>query len=521
MRKILFLLLLLPIGVLISQSETENCLRCHSMETLGYRDPITGSINNLSVNLMQLEASNHSGFDCIDCHSDEYGSFPHDKELKEDKPFCLDCHEGGDELNFDAITSSFESSVHFTKLGDKFTCFQCHDPHSFKINARVNDDIKRTVLYDNHICLECHSSEDKISKLTDRVFPSLEVTHDFLPHRNLHWKNVRCIDCHAALDEGVVSHNILPKEEAVHNCVECHSKDSRLTHSLYQFQVQEERSKAGFFNSVILNESYVIGATRNYYLNLLSFIFFAVTLIALAIHGYFYAGSKKKPEKEHKIKKEYFYPLWLRIWHWFNAFLFLGLIFTGITLQYSSTEDPILSFGTAITIHNTCGVLLTLNYFFFVLGNFISGNYKQYIPKIRGLIKRMFLQAKFYLIGIFKNEPHPFDTSLKHKFNPLQGVTYFKIMYFAIPFMIISGWALLFPEIILDELFGTDGLFLTALFHSMGGFFLSLFMFGHIYLATLGRTPLSNIKSMVNGWHELHDEDEIDEKEKTTDLQEY
>ena len=33
-------------------------------------------------------------------------------------------------------------------------------------------------------------------------------------------------------------------------------------------------------------------------------------------------------------------------------------------------------------------------------------------------------QARWYLLGIFKGEPHPYHVSPEHKFNPLQHITY-------------------------------------------------------------------------------------------------
>jgi thiosulfate reductase cytochrome b subunit len=75
-------------------------------------------------------------------------------------------------------------------------------------------------------------------------------------------------------------------------------------------------------------------------------------------------------------------------------------------------------------------------------------------------------------------------------------------MYIAIPLILISGWALLFPEFIINQIWGISGLTLTAIFHTSIGFLLSIFMIGHIYLATTGTTILSNFKAMITGWHE-------------------
>ena len=42
------------------------------------------------------------------------------------------------------------------------------------------------------------------------------------------------------------------------------------------------------------------------------------------------------------------------------------------------------------------------------------------------------------------------------------------------------------------------------------GFFLSVFMIGHVYLATTGTKVASNFKSMFTGWH-LHEPHESNE----------
>jgi hypothetical protein len=63
--------------------------------------------------------------------------------------------------------------------------------------------------------------------------------------------------------------------------------------TLYKFQSKEQR-RAGFFNGIILNESYVIGANRNEFLNEISFIFLIITLIAICIHVAFRVRKKNK-----------------------------------------------------------------------------------------------------------------------------------------------------------------------------------------------------------------------------------
>ncbi|NVO01958.1 MAG: cytochrome b/b6 domain-containing protein [Bacteroidetes bacterium] len=202
-------------------------------------------------------------------------------------------------------------------------------------------------------------------------------------------------------------------------------------------------------------------------------------------------------------KREYFYPIWLRTWHFFNALLFLVLIATGLSMQYTSPDTALINFNVAVWLHNICGIALTVNYTFFAIGNMITGNWKQYMPG-KGFIKNSITQAMWYSIGIFKNKPKPFAINLKTKFNPLQQIAYAAIMYLLLPVFLISGWGLLFPDILFTKVFGLNALWLTDVVHIVFGFFLSIFMFGHLYMNTIGTTMTSNFKAMKSGWHDVH-----------------
>ncbi|MCD6376081.1 MAG: cytochrome b/b6 domain-containing protein [Caldisericaceae bacterium] len=110
------------------------------------------------------------------------------------------------------------------------------------------------------------------------------------------------------------------------------------------------------------------------------------------------------------MKKLYLYPLWLRIWHWTNATLYIVLILTSISMHYPSPDNPLIPFKTARLIHM---------YLDFLIGNIFTWNGKHYIPNFKELFQRIYLQTRFYLFGIFKGEPHSFEVDEKRKFNPL------------------------------------------------------------------------------------------------------
>jgi thiosulfate reductase cytochrome b subunit len=170
-------------------------------------------------------------------------------------------------------------------------------------------------------------------------------------------------------------------------------------------------------------------------------------------------------------------------------------------MQYSGSEMKIIRFDIAVMIHNYSGVLVTILYAFYILGNTLTDNGKNYIIKRKGMLDRMIKQFKYYSIGVFRNEKHTFPAKKKRKFNPLQLVSYVVVMYLFFPFLIITGFGLLYPETIFPTVFGLSGIQLTAIFHSLLGFFLSVFMLIHIYFCTMGEKPSTHFKSMINGYH--------------------
>lgn len=200
-------------------------------------------------------------------------------------------------------------------------------------------------------------------------------------------------------------------------------------------------------------------------------------------------------------EKLYLYPLGIRIWHWTNALMFLALVFTGISLQYSGPDFAIIRFDYAVRYHNIAGVILSFSFIFFVLYNRFTKNGSFYNVERKGFSKRLMKQFQYYMFGVFKHDSSPFPVSEKRKFNPMQKLSYILVMYLMIPVIIITGFALLFPEVNLTSFFGISGIYLTDLLHVTTGFVLSIFMVVHIYFCTFGKKVGSNFKSMFNGWH--------------------
>jgi thiosulfate reductase cytochrome b subunit len=172
-------------------------------------------------------------------------------------------------------------------------------------------------------------------------------------------------------------------------------------------------------------------------------------------------------------------------------------------MQYSNPDFTLINFKLAVSSHNVCGILLTASYFFFILGNIFSYNGNYYRVNRNGWFKRLYKQFRYYTYGIFRHEEPPYKINKERKFNPMQKFSYVLIIYLMVPVIILTGWALMVPELIFfKRIFGTSGIHFTDLLHIISGFILSIFMVIHIYFCTIAQVPGANFRAMITGWHE-------------------
>jgi len=276
--------------------DNEACFKCHAEAKYKLTDKFFG--NTVTEKMCpdkillrdQYYSMVHKSFACTDCHSDQFSEFPHPLELRTEEVYtCLDCHGYDDnyaQYHFEEIDEEVASSVHSNMNMEEFTCWKCHDPHSYRTFIRSNEGtLAEAIEYNNDICLSCHSDYSKYMLLTDDPQPDMLASHEWLPNQEEHFKSVRCIECHTQINDSVlVAHLVMPKTDAVKNCTNCHSQNSILMASLYKYRARESRTRLGFINGVILNDAYVIGATRNQYMGWAGVALFLLTLAGLAAH---------------------------------------------------------------------------------------------------------------------------------------------------------------------------------------------------------------------------------------------
>jgi len=199
----------------------------------------------------------------------------------------------------------------------------------------------------------------------------------------------------------------------------------------------------------------------------------------------------------------YYYTVHERIWHWVQAAAIMLLMWTGLEIHHPQTWS-LLGFQTATTLHNLLGFALIVNALLGLLYHVFTEEILQYVPQHKDFFDMAWKQAAYYLSGIFRGEPHPIEKDPDNKLNPLQKVTYLLILNLLLPAQLVTGlliWgAQRWPQ--LTERLG--GLVLLGTVHTLAAWGFAAFFLLHIYLATIGHTPLANIKAMLVGWEEQH-----------------
>jgi thiosulfate reductase cytochrome b subunit len=206
------------------------------------------------------------------------------------------------------------------------------------------------------------------------------------------------------------------------------------------------------------------------------------------------------------MNRLYVHPLPVRIWHWVNAAGFVVLILTGLHIRYADVLH-VTSFATAVNVHNWVGFALVANYFVWLCFYLFTDKITVYHPELdpKKYFRDSLRQATYYGYGIFKGHPNPHHVSAYHKFNALQSTMYQIIMIVLVPAQFYTGLLLWDPVIFAGSVDVFGGVRVVATVHVVLFIFFFAFIFGHVYLASLGHTPGAHFKAMVTGYEEVEE----------------
>ncbi len=207
------------------------------------------------------------------------------------------------------------------------------------------------------------------------------------------------------------------------------------------------------------------------------------------------------------MKRLYLYTLTERIWHWSQAIGIILLLLSGFQIRYPAQFPLFGEMGNAVRMHLFIAFCLLANAFLGLFYQLSTVKIRRYIPMPVDFMRGSFLQARHYLYGLFRGEPHPFEKSEEQRLNPLQKLTYFGLLNGLLPLQIVTGFILWSAEYRPGFVASLGGLKLLGAIHALGGFFFLSFLIMHIYLTTTGHTVFSTMKAMITGYEEFEEAD--------------
>ncbi|KAA6186064.1 cytochrome B [Thiohalocapsa marina] len=194
------------------------------------------------------------------------------------------------------------------------------------------------------------------------------------------------------------------------------------------------------------------------------------------------------------------YTGFIRFWHWTQAALIFGLLFTGFAIY---GIHHLMPFGTALEVHLALAWLLIGLWAFAIFWHVTTGQWRQYLPTTRGLLPMVL----YYAYGIFSGEPKPFTVTPAARHNPLQRLAYLGFKLLIAPALWVSGLLLMFVGAWKTSLLG-DWLQpdWVAAAHLAAAYALVVFLIGHVYMAATTGTPWNAyLKAMLTGYQEVKD----------------
>lgn len=207
------------------------------------------------------------------------------------------------------------------------------------------------------------------------------------------------------------------------------------------------------------------------------------------------------------MKGIYLHPLPVRIWHWVNAVGFVVMIVTGVQIRYVGLID-MMSFKTAVDVHNWTGFVLIGNFFIWLLFYLSSDKIKVYHPELSPTkhFRASFRQLQYYGYGIFRGDPNPHHVSVYRKFNPMQSMLYQVMMMIIVPIQFYTGILLWDVKGFSGAVDMLGGVRVVDTVHVLIFIFFTSYILIHVYLGTLGHTPTAHFKEMFTGYMEVEEE---------------
>lgn len=202
-----------------------------------------------------------------------------------------------------------------------------------------------------------------------------------------------------------------------------------------------------------------------------------------------------------------FYTLYERLWHWVQAVCGVVLLVSGFSIAFPELRLS-LGFETSVTLHHIAAWTLVINAALALFYNLAGGLIRRYVPRADEIFRLSMHHARYYLLGIFRGEPHPFHKTPERRLLPLQKIAYFLVLNLVLPVLAITGLLKLFA----DDLHGLIGVLggmpVISSIHRFAAWLMAAFVVLHVYMTTTGTHWWSSLRTMITGYEEAEKSDE-------------
>ncbi len=244
--KFIFVLLniYLVLGLNIFAQSNEDCLTCHSDNTLSMDR--NGKKVSLFVNEPKFSKSTHGQMSCVDCHEGfDAENLPHKEGKNIAKVSCIGCHDDkGESLKNDIHQKILKNrtdvkkpdcttchSYHYVAYPNKSTnkikdyCNKCHQQMNFDGNYH------NTTSIGDESCSNCHKDTHQI---TEKLSTSIH-------------KGLSCVNCHSYVEKNFDQHKLKIPFTQKADCSKCHNGISEIhKESIHGIALSEGITEAAY-----------------------------------------------------------------------------------------------------------------------------------------------------------------------------------------------------------------------------------------------------------------------------------
>jgi thiosulfate reductase cytochrome b subunit len=471
---------------------------------------------------------------CVACHSDEHDAFIKSDHYKIRRKgitlTCYSCHKYHQVKPLSGYSAPERNSAFCTKCHKpedahdwlpqkkrhfaRVDCSVCHAPKVKRyVNLRIFDKTRNAFPTDKELLASLKTKKDEFMALADLDedqkinAAELQAVFDILRKGG-----INPVLRGELLSELVPSVHEINADNAIRDCDKCHKPSAEYYQNMSLSLVSGDNTAnrhavsgdvLGSFG--LLPDFYAMSATRADIVDRYGLLLILVTVSAVGLHFLVRLAtvSKRRRKSLETSRPEQagavlIHSAATRLWHWMRSVSILALLITGAQIRYND-QLHFMSLSAAVVWHGIAAMLLIVAFVFWLAHSLIRGKIRDYIAHPRTFASGV-RQAIYYMGGYFRGKPDPHQPTPEDKFDTLQKMTYGATMILMLPAHILTGLLLSDRAEYGQWVDMLGGAKTVAAAHAAMFFMVIAFLMVHLYMSTMGKTPLQHIRTMITGY---------------------